>query len=199
MHSRSQASCRVQADVARGGALVSSSVIRGWFHMECLDKDGNFRWELGSKEYDPDNHNLWTTEGMNALLDQMKSSGSPTITPVYVGIALSTPTWSASNASSFQVPTAPGWTEWTDYTGNRPAWLASESAATGAITNSTPISFVANGSATVNGAFTVGANATKSNVTSGYLLSEQKFTQLDRSLNASDELRVTYTMSLTST
>ena len=99
-----------------------------------------------------------------------------------------------------------GWAEFTDYTdaGNgdsastRPEWT--EGAASGqAITNASPVIFDITGSGTVKGLFLVGGIANAHNKSNheagGTLWATALFGTGDVPVNASDQLKVTYTVS----
>jgi hypothetical protein len=91
-----------------------------------------------------------------------------------------------------------GWTENTDYSGNRKSvtFGAATTANPSVITNSAaPSSFLMTGTATIAGAFLCNV----ATGTSGVLFSAGDFTAGDKSVAAGDTLNVTYTFSLTAT
>jgi len=147
-----------------------------------------------------------TNEGKNKLLDVM-FHGVSAITTWWLGM-ISNSGYTALAATDVyaQIAGSNGWAEFTDYTdaGNggssstRPEWT--EGAASGqAITNGSPVIFDITGSGTVKGLFLVGgvSNAhNKSDHTSGGTLwATALFGTGDVPVNASDQLKVTYTVS----
>ena len=208
METKATAQTQAIAGVSRKrGVEQAVASIRGWFYIEQW-RDGECIHVLGSKEYDPDNHNVWCYEGINPMM-QGALTGTPlaTIQPVYVGFTLQTPPWTANVNSAFDTTPpadnpnaqAQGWTEWTGYTpANRPQWLSGGfQMISGSLQNTSVIVVTASGAATVDGAFT--ATASSGTTAPTRLLSEQKFTQPAAVLANGDDLRVTYVMSITST
>jgi hypothetical protein len=91
-----------------------------------------------------------------------------------------------------------GWTENTDYSGNRKSvtFGSATTANPSVITNSaSPSSFAMTGTATIAGAFLTNV----ATGTSGVLFSAGDFTGGDKSVASGDTLNVTYTFSLTAT
>jgi hypothetical protein len=153
--------------------------MKGFFEFECFDKFGNLKWR--DKGF-----NDVVNEGLDHILDVVLHGDTPT-SPWYVGLTDGTPTVAAADTMASHA----GWTEVTDYSGNRQEYV--EAAASGqSITNSaSKASFSITGTATVGGAFLT-ADATG---TAGVLLCAVAFTGGDKSVANGDTLQVTYTLS----
>jgi len=159
----------------------------GVFHVQCLDKDGNLKWETTK-------HNIVVQEGLQNMNN------------VYLG-ATSKPTWylglitgpgSGTSFSTTDTLSSKSWTEFTNYGGgSRPAVTFGTGSLgdPSSISNSaTPASFaISGGGGTVAGAFL----CTVASGPSGILFSESDFQSPgDRVVVAGDTLNVTYTFSL---
>lgn len=157
---------------ALGGGMSATQAggdtlnLGGVFHYQCTDNDGRVLWEDTS-------HNLITTLGKNALLDNTLATPASLVGP-FMGL-ISSVGFSAVAAADTMSSHA-GWNEaqgvtnLPDYTGNRVTPTFSAASAGAKATNSTN-SFVFTSSGTVQGAFMVlgsGAVNTKNN-TSGTL------------------------------
>lgn len=159
----------------------------GVFHVQCLDKDGNLKWEDSM-------HNLVVNVGLKDMNDKY-FSGSSYTAAFYLGL-ITGPGSGTSYAAADTLASHAGWTEFTDYSGNRKAvtFGAATTADPSVITNSgSPSSFSITGTGTVAGAFL----CTVSSGTSGVLFSEADFQSPgDRNVVSGDTLNVTYTFSL---
>ena len=180
--------------------VISSSLTRtltakdkagahGDYKLQCFDKDGNLKWEMGG-------HNLVVNEGLQDMN-----------TKYFTGVGY-TATWYLGlyGAASSNDPTAadtaashPGFTEIVPYSNaTRPACTfgTATTADPSVISNSgSPAAFNINGTATVGGAFLI-SNNTKSGTT-GVLFSASDFQAPgDRVVASGDTLNVTYTFSL---
>lgn len=180
---------QVSAAVVRDIKPTESVKGGGVFHIQCLDKDGNLKWEAESK-------NLVVNVGLQSMNAVYFASGTQ-ITAWYIGLygagASNTPA-AGDTASSHA-----GWTEETGYSNaNRPACTfgTATTADPSVITNSaSPASFSINATATIGGAFLI-SNNTKGGTT-GTLFSAADFQSPgDRSVVSGDTLNVTYTFSL---
>lgn len=169
----------VQSDGAVGG---------GVFHVQCLDKDGNLKWETSE-------HNLIVSEGLQYMNTQFFSGASYTAA-LYLGLV--TGPGSGTTYAAADTLASHAWTEFTNYSGARK--LVSFGSATNAspsvIASSAASSFsISGGGGVVAGAFL----CTVSSGTSGTLFSESDFTSPgDRTVVSGDTLNVTYTFSLAS-
>lgn len=136
----------------------------GRWRAQCRDKDGNLVWTRTIE-------NLVTTQGLNALLDTLFDASGYTAS-WFAGL-VSDSDFSAYAAGDTLASHA-GWTEFTDYTGNRKAitWGA---AAAGVIASSSIGTFTADDTGTVKGLFVTSAETG----TSGILFAEGNFDEGD--------------------
>jgi len=160
----------------------------GVFHVQCLDKDGNLKWE----DIVP---NLVVNEGLQDMNNKYFKGSGYTAT-WYLGLILG-PGSSTTIAAGDTLAIHGGWTEYTDYAGNRPAitFGTPTTADPSVISNSAaPSSFSISGSGgTIAGAFVCNA----ATGTSGILFSASDFQSPgDRVVVSGDTLNVTYTFSL---
>jgi hypothetical protein len=181
---KSQMGESVQAGV---GALTTSDgrvKFGGVFKVECFGPDGQKKWE---DEF----HNLVVNEGLQDLNNKY-FKGVTYSAAWYLGLVTGPGSGTTYNAGD-TLATHAGWTEFTDYSGNRKAvtfgtpTLADPSV----ISNSaSPSQFVISGAGgTVAGAFL----ASVATGTSGILFSEGDFTGGDKIVASGDTVNVTYT------
>lgn len=157
----------------------------GVFKVECFGPDGKKKWE--------DNfHNLVVNEGLQDLNNKYFKASTYTAA-WYLGL-ITGPGSGTTFAAGDTLATHAGWTENTNYSGNRKSvtfgtpTLADPSV----IDNSaSPAVFNMNNTTTIAGAFL----ATVASGTSGILFSEGDFTGGDKSVANGDTLNVTYTFS----
>lgn len=156
--------------------MTDKAYFGGVFHVDCYDKDGNFKWHNEAP-------NLVVNEGLQHILDVVFSGGTAKAT-WYVGLIGDTTTVNATDTQDSHA----GWTELTAYTGDRQEWVEVRSSQT--LTNTaSKASFTLNAdSQTIGGAFLVAA-ASGDEV----LMSAAAFTGGDKSGDSSDVLEVTYT------
>jgi hypothetical protein len=159
----------------------------GVFHVQCLDKDGNLKWETSE-------HNLVVNEGLQDMNTQY-FKGSTYSASFFLGLI--TGPGSGTTFASADTLASKAWTEYTDYAGSRKAvtFGTATTADPSVISNSaSPASFTISGAGgTVAGAFL----CTVASGTSGVLFSESDFQSPgDRVVVAGDTLNVTYTFSL---
>jgi len=167
--------------------------VHGRFAVECLDKNGNLKWEDTID-------NVVCTVGRNKALDEYLAGDGYTATGPFMGL-ISSVDWSEAVIGDTMASHA-GWkeaggTNAPTYTAPRKtcAW---DAAAAGAKALSSALSFAITGSGTVKGCFLVfhtGAVSTIDN-TSGVLLSCGVFTGGDKVVVNTDTLNVTYSMTL---
>jgi hypothetical protein len=159
----------------------------GVYHVQCLDKDGNVKWEDTM-------HNLVVNEGLQDM-NTKYFKGSTYTAAFYLGL-ITGPGSGTSYAATDTLASHAGWTEYTDYSGARKAvaFGSASSADPSVIATSAAVSFTISGSGgTVAGAFL----CTVSSGTSGVLFSEADFQSPgDRVVVSGDTLNVTYTFSL---
>jgi hypothetical protein len=159
----------------------------GVFHVQCLDKDGNLKWETTE-------HNLVVNEGLQNMNTQY-FKGSTYTAAFFLGLI--TGPGSGTTFAAADTLASKAWTEYTDYSGSRKAvtFGTATTADPSVINNSaSPASFTISGAGgTVAGAFL----CTVSSGTSGVLFSESDFQAPgDRVVVAGDTLNVTYSFSL---
>ena len=159
------------------GAVGCAVKVGGVFNFVARDKFGAFKWEADAK-------NLVTTEGCNHITDLI--FGNDTIEAgFYVGLKNA-----GTPAAGDTLATHATWTENTNYSGNRPSFVAP--AASGGSTSNTAskasFSIDTNGQ-TIAGGFLCSA----ATGTTGILLCAADFTGGNKSLDSGDTLEVTYT------
>jgi hypothetical protein len=179
---------KVGACVLQSGATTSAAGGAGVFTIQCFGQDGNLKWE-------EKNHNLVVNEGLKDMNDKY-FSGSAYTAAWYLGL-ITGPGSGTTIAAADTLASHTGWTEYTDYTGNRQAvtFGAATLADPSVISNSaSPNAFIITApGGTVAGAF-LASVATGS---SGILFSASDFQSPgDRAVVAGDTLNVTYTFSL---
>lgn len=165
--------------------------LRGDYHFECYDKNGNLKWVRDLK-------NTVVTVGKNILLNTLMNGSSYSVTGPYMGLISST-SFSAISSSD-TMSSHSGWLEAGSsnaptYSGNR-ATLSFSSASGGSISLSANASFSITGSGTVEGAFVVlgsGASNTVGN-TSGTLFSAASFGS-PPTVSSGDTVVVSYSLS----
>jgi hypothetical protein len=166
----------------------------GVYTVTCVSADGVEKW---SDTF----HNLVMNGGLANMNTVYFGAGAQSTT-WYLGLVTgpgSTTTYSATDTlASHGATGSGGWTENTDYSGNRKSvtFGSATTANPSVITNSAaPSSFLMTGTATIAGAFLCNV----ATGTSGVLFSAGDFTAGDKSVAAGDTLNVTYTFSLTAT
>lgn len=159
----------------------------GVFHVQCLDKDGNLKWETTE-------HNLVVNEGLQEMNTEF-FKGAAYTAAFFLGLV--TGPGSGTTFAATDTLASKAWTEFTNYAGSRKAvtFGTATTADPSVISNSaSPSSFTISGAGgTVAGAFL----CTVASGTSGVLFSASDFQSPgDRVVVASDTLNVTYTFSL---
>jgi hypothetical protein len=172
--------------IARTGAKDGMRA-GGVFHVQCLDKDGNLKWETSE-------HNLVVNEGLQNMNTEY-FKGSTYSASFFLGLI--TGPGSGTTFAAADTLASKAWTEYTDYAGSRKAvtFGTATTADPSVISNTaSPASFTISGAGgTVAGAFL----CTVASGTSGVLFSESDFQSPgDRVVVSGDTLNVTYTFSL---
>lgn len=159
----------------------------GVFTVTCFDKDGNLKWEEKA-------HNLVVNEGLQNMNDEY-FTGSGYTAAWYIGLVTG-PGAGNTYAAGDTLASHIGWTENTDYSGNRKAatFGTPTTADPSVIDNSGSVAvFAITGTATIAGAFLASVNTG----TSGILFSVSNFQSPgDRAVTSGDTLNVTYEFSL---
>ena len=179
---------KVGASVLLSGATVSAVGGAGVFTIQCFGQDGKLKWE-------EKNPNLVVNEGLQDMNDKY-FAGVTYSAAWYLGL-ITGPGSGTTIAAGDTLASHAGWTEYSDYTGNRKAvtFGSATLADPSVIDNSgAPNAFVITApGGTVAGAF-LASVATGS---SGILFSASDFQSPgDRAVVAGDTLNVTYTFSL---
>ena len=184
------------------GASANETVgIKGVYHVECRDKDGNLKWE----ESFP---NLVNAIGKELMLDTLlRTSGTYTTVGPFLGlISGSSPTFAASDTMGSHG----GWTEFTNYTVGGSAVRGTATFSASSSTGTTPsnvttcaaaaITYTITGAGgTVGGCFLTtgsGASSTQGS-TAGTLYSAGAFATA-KITTAGDTVAVTYSTTATS-
>lgn len=128
-----------------------------------------------------------TNAGLNHILETQFRAGSQ-VTTWYLGLINNAGGPVLANADT--LASHSGWTEFTDYSGDRKAWTP-DAASGGVMSNSTSVDFTMTGSGTIAGLFL----ASVSSGTGGTLWSTALFTgDATAAVIATDVLKLTYTI-----
>jgi hypothetical protein len=178
---------KVGACALLGGETTSTAGGAGVFTIQCFGQDGKLKWE-------EKNPNLVVNVGLQDMNDKY-FTGSTYTAAWYLGLI--TGPGPATIAAGNTLASHAGWTEYTDYTGNRQAvTFDSPSLADPSVidNSSSPNSFIISGpGGTVAGAFLASVDTG----TGGILFSASDFQSPgDRTVVSGDTLNVTYTFSL---
>lgn len=181
---KSQLGETVQAGVGKSAQGDARVGLGGVFNVQCFDADGNLKWE-------DQFHNLVVNEGLQDLNNKY-FKGVTYSAAWYLGLITGPGSSTTYNAGD-TLATHAGWTEFTNYTGNRKAvTFGTPTLADPSVINNSasPSSFViTGGGGTVAGAFL----ASVATGTSGILFSEGDFTGGDKIVASGDTVNVTYT------
>lgn len=177
----------VSASVQRATGVNSGAYGGGVFTIQCFDKDGNLKWEDKS-------HNLVVNQGLKDM-NEKYFKGAAYTAAWYLGL-ITGPGSGTTIAAGDTLASHAGWTEDTNYAGNRKAvtFGTATTADPSVISNSaSTASFAINGSTTIAGAFL----ASVATGTAGVLFSAADFQAPgDRAVVSGDTLNVTYQFSL---
>jgi len=170
---------------SRGG--VERVAAGGVFTVECRDSSGNLKWTDTF-------HNRVVNQGLQDM-NSKYFSGSGYTAAWFLGL-VNGPGSGTSFSAGDTIATHAGWTENTNYTGNRKTvtFGTATTADPSVITNSaSPSVFTMNANAqTIAGAFLCSV----ASGTSGILFSAGDFTGGDKLVDSGDTLSVTYSFSL---
>jgi hypothetical protein len=184
MKNAAQSIERVAATKEAGASFREGIVGGGTYTVTCYDKDGNLKWESKAK-------NLVVNEGLQDM-NTKYFKGSTYTAAWYLGLVTDPPTFAAGDTLASHA----GWTEFTNYSGNRKAvTFGTATTADPSVidNNSSQASFSITGTATIAGAFLTNVDTG----TSGILFSEAEFESPgDRSVVSGDTLNVKYEFSL---
>jgi hypothetical protein len=161
----------------------------GIYFFECIGADGQVKWTGKS-------HNLVVNEGLQNMVAAYLDAATQTTT-WYLGLVTG-PGSGTTIAAADTLASHAGWTEFTDYSGNRKAaTFGTATTADPSVISTSSTSFAISGAGgTVAGAFLASA----ATGTSGILFSASDFQSPgDRAVVSGDTLNVTYTFSLDAT
>jgi hypothetical protein len=181
----SKSSESVSGAVTRKADFVHNAFAGGVFTVTCRDKDGNLKWEES-------NPNLVVNVGLQDM-NTKYFTGTTYTAAWYLGLVTG-PASGTTFAAGDTLASHAGWTENTNYSGNRKACTfgTATTADPSVITNAlNTASFTMNATTTIAGAFLA---STTDN--SGVLFSAGDFTGGDKSVASGDTLNVTYQFSL---
>lgn len=178
----------VTAGMIAGTRPLAKARAGGVYRVECVGADGKVKWVEEA-------HNLVVNEGLQNMVAAYLDAATQTTT-WYVGL-ITGPGSGTTIAAGDTLASHAGWTEFTNYTGNRKTatFGTATTADPSVIDNSaSPASFAITGAGgTVAGAFL----ASVATGTSGILFSASDFQSPgDRVVVNGDTLNVTYTFSL---
>lgn len=182
----------VSAGFNAGGAKMDSVGVKGVYHMECFNSDGELLWEM-------DAENLVTTLGKNLLLDTTLAGSAYTTTGPFMGLITSTSFTAVAIGDTMASHT--GWLECNST--NAPAYGATRptvtfGAASGGVKISTGSAFIFTNSGTVQGAFQVtGGAATATNTATLGTLFNAGTLATPQPVVSTNTLTVTYSLTLT--
>lgn len=164
---------------------AESTKAGGVFTVECVGADGQVKW---SEQFP----NLVVNTGLQ-LMNTQFFTGSSYTAALYMGL-VEGPGAGNVYAAGDTLASHAGWTENTDYSGNRKALTfgLATAADPSVISNSaSPASFAMNATVDIAGAFL----STTASGTSGTLFSVGNFSLGDKGVDSGDTLNVTYTFS----
>ena len=191
MKDRATTGDAIGASVTVNNSVSASMMAGGVYHVQCFDKDGNLKWEDKA-------HNLVVNQGLKDMNDKY-FSGAAYTAAWYLGLVTG-PGSGTTFAAGDTLASHAGWTEFTNYSGNRgavtfgAATTADPSVINNAVaTGGTPAVFTMSSNAqTIAGAFLCSVTSG----TSGILFSAGDFTGGDKIVDSGDTLTVTYAFSL---
>lgn len=150
----------------------------GIFEVVCKGPEGQEKWRETA-------HNLITNQGLNHILDVVLH-GSTAVSPWYVGLKNT-----GDPAAGDTLASHSGWTENSNYTGNRQEYVEAAASSQSTTNSSNKASFpITSDSQSIYGAFL----ASVATGTSGTLLCVANFSSA-KSADNGDTLEVTYTIS----
>jgi len=180
---------RQEASISASKGLDSELSLTNYYHVECIDAEGNLKWEETIK-------NLVTTQGLNYILNSGFDSGTQ-LTTWYVGLkAAGAP---AAGDTAANLPSSNGWAEYEDYTSATRPVLTLGNSTTGSIDNVGNVAAytIESPAADVIGVFIVDANAKGANTSATVLYGVGDFAAA-KVVDPNDTLNVTVTLTAAS-
>lgn len=183
-----QSTDKVSSGLVCGSKPEAKAKAGGVYKIQCVGADGNVKWE-------DEMHNLVVNTGLQSMV-AVYLDGATQITTWYLGL-ITGPGSGTTIAAGDTLASHAGWTEFTNYTGNRKtATFGTATTADPSVIDNTasPASFSISGAGgTVAGAFLASVDTG----TSGTLFSASDFQSPgDRVVVSGDTLNVSYTFSL---
>jgi hypothetical protein len=183
-----QSTDKVSSGLVCGSKPEAKAKAGGVYKIQCVGADGNVKWE-------DEMHNLVVNTGLQSMV-AVYLDGATQITTWYIGL-ITGPGSGTTIAAGDTLASHAGWTEFTNYTGNRKtATFGTATTADPSVIDNTasPASFAITGAGgTVAGAFLASVDTG----TSGTLFSASDFQSPgDRVVVSGDTLNVSYTFSL---
>ena len=179
---------KVSSGLVCGSQPQAKARAGGVYKVQCVGADGHVKWE-------EEMHNLVVNVGLQDMVNTYLDAGTQ-VTTWYLGL-ITGPGSGTTIAAGDTLALHTGWTEFTNYTGNRKAAVfGTATTADPSVTSNTasPASFAITGAGgTVAGAFLASVDTG----TSGILFSASDFQSPgDRVVVSGDTLNVQYTFSL---
>jgi hypothetical protein len=179
---------KVSSGLVCGSKPQAKAKAGGVYKIQCVGADGQVKWE-------EEMHNLVVNEGLQNMVSVYLDAATQ-ITTWYIGL-ITGPGASTTIAAGDTLASHAGWTEFTNYTGNRKtATFGTATTADPSVIDNTgsPASFgITSTGGTVAGAFLASVDTG----TSGILFSASDFQAPgDRVVVSGDTLNVSYTFSL---
>ena len=179
---------KVSSGLVCGSQPQAKARAGGVYKVQCVGADGHVKWE-------EEMHNLVVNQGLQNMVAAYLDAATQT-TVWYIGL-ITGPGSGTTIAAGDTLATHAGWTEFTNYTGNRKtATFGTATTADPSVIDNTasPASFSISGAGgTVAGAFLASVDTG----TSGTLFSASDFQSPgDRVVVSGDTLNVVYTFSL---
>ena len=162
--------------------------VGGTFHIECIKPDSSTRWVDDAK-------NTLTNAALDDVLNVYLADQSPKAT-WYIGL-VDNASFTAF-AGTDVIGSHSGWIENTNWSGStRPAWgNGTSSGGAGSVTNASTVNFSMTATVTIKGLFLV-SDSTKGGTSTGLIFSTAAFTGGNQAVNNGDTLKVTYTVTST--
>lgn len=179
---------KVSSGLVCGSKPQAKARAGGVYKVQCVGADGHVKWE-------EEMHNLVVNQGLQSMVSVYLDAATQ-LTTWYIGL-ITGPGSGTTIAAGDTLASHAGWTEFTNYTGNRKtATFGTATTADPSVIDNTasPASFSISGAGgTVAGAFLASVDTG----TSGTLFSASDFQSPgDRVVVSGDTLNVTYTFSL---
>jgi len=167
---------KTEANMVVKPDLQSELTFMGVYKVDCFDKNDNLKWSEIAK-------NTVVDEGINHILD-VQFHAETQVTTWYIGLK-----GAGTEAAGDTLASHGTWTEFTDYTGSRQAFVEAAAAAKSITNSASPAVFNITGSGTVAGCMI----SSVLSGTSGKLFSATDFAS-SRTVANTDVINVTWTL-----